>query len=628
MPETSTETYLPAPQLKRAWSVVTLAGCLGAVYFLICVGGVPRMEFLRIMGATPFHFGVIAALGSLSISFQILSGILTNRMTRRRTFWITITAMHRLIFVLVLVSPWLFDGERIRLWWIIAIIFVHDALAHLGSPMWFSWMADLLPSEKVNRYWATRQRIVTATNIVAAILVAYLYDLLEKRDMQVGGFVILAAFGIVVGVVDILLFRLVPEPPNERVQDPHILQTLLQPLRDKEFRPFLIFMAYWTFSAAMAWPFFGLYALEVLKLSVFKTQIMFMTGGLGVLISSRYAGLLCDTYGQKPILQIALAGKAVVPLTFLLVPPIAIVAVPVIATIMFFDGMLNSAFALSTQGVMLKHTPRRNRSMYIAATNFIAVGITGALASFFSGYLIDALKELHWQPLPFWVFTGFHVAFLLSAVLRIGANKLVTRLHDPHAVPTRTVLSHLRVTNPLKVTRAVYQLHTAETDEERIEAARRLAHIGSPLVIRQLIPLLQDESRPVRRAVADALGEIASGEACEPLTKALFDPESGIQPWAARALGRIGGVQSVQALLSALQKLDSATMGEAVDSLANIGDSSAILPLICLYQDVEDRPLRRRIAAALGRLSETKTEEEVMALLNPARPHGAAAPRP
>jgi hypothetical protein len=298
---------------------------------------------------------------------------------------------------------------------------------------------------------------------------------------------------------------------------------------------------------------------------------------------------------------------------------------------MFFDGTLNSGLTLAQQGTMLKYFPRRNRTMYIATTNFLSTGITGAVAPYVAGVVITRLMSLGVSfEVGIYTFTGFHLIFLISAVLRAGANLFAARIQEPGSLDARALLSILRRTNPITITSALYRLQEAREagrDEELARAAERLGELRSPLAIRELVPLLQHELRPVRRAAAEALGKIGAAEASEPLAQALFQPDLEIQTPAARALGEIGDFRSLKALIEGLRRLDSEALCETIDSLALIGDGAAILPLVCLYQDVEDPALRRQIAAALRKLCKTESVEEVVAILSPTR-HSQGTPRP
>ena len=548
--------------------------------------------------------------------------MLSNRLRRRKTVWMAIIITHRLLFLGVLVGPMPFMPEAWRMPWIIGFLFLHDAMANTSGPMFLSWMADLLPRESLNRHWASRQRFITTTNVLVMAALGFGFDFFERRDLVIEGFAIIAGAGVVLGIIDILLFIWIPEPEQERVENVRLREILLQPLRDKEFRPFLAYRAYWTFGVSLAAPFFGLYMIDELGLRVVTVQLMGIGSALGVVVASRFWGLLCDTYGSRPCLQLLTMGKFLPPLAFFVVPHDHRFAIPFLTCFMIFDGSMNAGMMLATQGILLKNTPRRNRTMYIAASSFLSVGIVAAIGPVAAGYLVEFLNKHVYITFGIFVITGYHGAFLLSACWRFGALFMVSRINEPASLGVREVLAQIRGLTAIRVARKVYRLREGRAPAERAAAACELAAIGHPLCMNELTHALEDEDREVREAAAHALGEIGVAEATQPLAKALFDPESGIQGRAAQALGRIGGTESLQALLANLRNLDSQGLRQTIDALADLGHDAAYLPLICLFHDVEDPGLRDHIARALARLSRTEAMEEVLDLLHARRPDG------
>ena len=598
---------------------MTFAGLLASVYGTLCIGGAPRTSFLKELGATPFDIGIISSVSAITIAFQVLAGIWCNRIDRRKPVWMSVSIIQRLLMIAVMASPSLIVGERMRIWWIIGVLFTHDGLSHLVTPMWYSWMADLVPTESISRHWANRQRFVLATSSVASIALIWGFSLFEKQghDQIIFGFIILCSVGLVSGILDILCFIRVPEPPNERVQLEKLRTILVQPLRDPNYRPFLYFISYWSFSCMLAAPFFQYYMISELKMSSLTTQLIMTASTVGVVVTSRFWGLLADTYGQKPAIQIAIAGKAIIAIGFLLTPNIPVVAGFILAGVMFVDGIGNSGLSLSMLCFQLKFFPKRNRTLYIAATNILATGIVGGSASLIGGYIIKRIGHVSFFDWGYYHFGSYQVVFAVSAAFRLGASQLAARLYEPSCVPVRTVLAHLRHGNPFKVMRHMYRLHDAPSESARAHAARCLGDFKNPIAIKELIRALQDANLTVRHASANALGKIGKADACEALSRALLNPDSGIQSPAARALGLIGGQQSLHTLLTHLRELSAQALDEAIDSLARIGDSAAILPLICLFEEVHDPDTRLKVAAALGRLGD-ESAEGVLAMFEPA----------
>lgn len=606
-------SFAPA-ELRKAWRIVSWAGLLGSIYFLLCITGAPRIKFLTQLGATPFDFGLMSGVGSFALIFQIAGSMLSNALGRRKPLWMFLAIMHRLVYLGAAFAPFLIVGERPRIWWIITIFAMHDILANTSAPIWLSWMADIVPHHSVNRHWAVRQRFITALNLIAMIFMAFGFDYFEKRGAVINGYILLAVIGVLFGVTDILMFSFVREPHHVIAEQDKWTTSLTQPLRDRSFRPFVYFMSFWNFSIWVSAPFFGLFLIEDLGYSVFTVQMLGIAGSIGVVLASRFWGLLCDTYGFRPILQFLAVGKATTPLMFMLAPRIPWIGIPWLVAMYVLDGAMNGGFVLATQGVLLKSTPRRNRSMYIAATNFFATGISTAIAPILAGALIDVTNRhlsMEWGP---YKLDGYQVAFGLSLLLRIAVIPLARGIHDPGSATWTEVWRHLKAANALRVTRWAYRLHEAVDPRARLDAARTLGILGSPLAVGELIHSLHDGDHEVREASAEALGRIGEAEAAKPLGHALRDPELGIQSPAARALGRIGGAQSVRALITNLGSSDTDAMCEIVDSLAQIGDGAAIVPLMWMYHERDDERLRRRIAEALGKLSDSDSAEVIRLL--------------
>lgn len=600
-------------QFERAWRLVTASGSLGTIYAILCVVGAPRTKFLLEIGATAFHFGLISGGGALAVTFQILSGLMASRLKRRKPFFIFFGILHRVLTLGVLAVPMLFLSPSVRLWWIIAILFAHDSIANLTIPVWYAWMAEIVPQDSINRHWAIRQRRNTVTNIIASLALACFFWFFEEYHQIYLGFSIVAIVGLVCGIFDIALFAKVPDPPSEPHDGSSLFKMLIQPLGDRDFRAYFIFNCVWTLAVSIGGPFFLPFMLDNLHLSSFITQIIITASTLGVVVTARFWGVLCDNYGQRPILQISVIGKALIPFAALITPAIPSIAIPWLTLAFFLDGLTNCSLMLSTQGVLLKSTPRRSRPMYIASISFLA-GIIGFIGSTTSGWMISHFQNTH---LHFWVYApnGYHLMFAISFIIRLSSCYFAARIHEPQAANVGGLINSLRDGSAFRVASLIHRLNECKEEKGRLAIIRLLGHTRNVLTARELIRLLEDDNPKIRRAAAHALGHIRMAEASESLGRALTAPDSSLQSLAAHALGEIGDYSSLQALLTHLQNLPPESMGETVDALAKIGDSGAILPLICLYNDTEDPVLRQKIARALGTLSETESEEEVLAVL-------------
>ncbi|MDX9982541.1 MAG: hypothetical protein RBU25_21145, partial [Lentisphaeria bacterium] len=138
--------------------------------------------------------------------------------------------------------------------------------------------------------------------------------------------------------------------------------------------------------------------------------------------------------------------KFIVPFTYVILPSDSPYSFPVFAVMFVFDGCLNSAANLSIRGFSLQCTPRRNRAMYVAAASFVSMGLAGGIAALLAGTCIKPLTMLVSCQLGAYQFSGYHVIFGVSCLLRLGGVLFVRRLHEPSGRSLGDMLSSIRCT--------------------------------------------------------------------------------------------------------------------------------------------------------------------------------------
>jgi HEAT repeat protein len=116
-----------------------------------------------------------------------------------------------------------------------------------------------------------------------------------------------------------------------------------------------------------------------------------------------------------------------------------------------------------------------------------------------------------------------------------------------------------------------------------------------------LIARLDDTDQNVRRAAAQALGQVGSEPAVAPLIARLGDEDRDVRRAAAEALGRIGGEVAMTRFIALLDDEDQGVRRAAVEALGQIGSEVAVARLTALLDD-GDQDVRR---AALKGASRT-----------------------
>lgn len=137
-------------------------------------------------------------------------------------------------------------------------------------------------------------------------------------------------------------------------------------------------------------------------------------------------------------------------------------------------------------------------------------------------------------------------------------------------------------------------------EEERIDAALKLAALRTPLALPALASALEDRDERVRAIAIDGLAAIADPQVVPLIVARLNeDRKVFVRKTAAYALGRLGSSAGTGALLGALKDKEVEVRGAAAVALTMYRDSSAVDGLIAALGDSSDF-VREHAALALG----------------------------
>lgn len=423
--------------LTGAKRAIVIAGCLAAAYTQLTTSPA-TIRYVRSIGANELHIGILGALPTLMLFMQFVSGVVVNHLHHRRRLWFWCALTHRLLLLPTALGPWLFPGMSSEFWVITLLVTtaLNQALLHFSSPLWLSWMGDYLPHEGLSHFWGSRQfwmQMTAAGSLAGAALLVFNSELGIET-----GYAVLTCVGTLCGVIDLLLFRKVFEPSVTQVPSPRLRQVLSAPFRNKDFRRYIRFMCYWNFAAMAGAPFISLYLLEEIQMDLFRVLLLWTISWVGGAMFSRTLGYWADHYGTRPVLVICVASKSANMLALLLAPHDPDIAFWVLVPFFMLDAAQNAGILIANNGFMIKHSPKENRTMYIAATQALA-GIVGGVTSIAAGWIMSRLAGRIWN-VGGWEMSHFQMMFAASILLRWLALVLVQSVREPNSRPTMTLV--------------------------------------------------------------------------------------------------------------------------------------------------------------------------------------------
>ncbi len=435
------------PQINRS---LRLSICDGAFATIMAslAGGVFLVGFaINVLGANTVQVGILAALPLSANLVQFLGSLLLETLGRRRPFCIVFAGLSRLCWILVLLLPLaLFDGMGdSRVWLLVAFVGISSILASVAGVAWLEWMSDVVPPSIRGAFFGRRNMICAAAGMITVLGAGYFLNRWElaygKSDPY--GYLILFGCGLLAGLVSAAVLVWIPDPrtaSGDTDQSPFTWGRFAAPLRDTNFRRLVCYAGAFMFVTQMAGPFYAVYMIESLAID-FSTITWFITfATLASLFMLRIWGPISDEFGNKPILMVAGLAHAFIPLGWMVAQPGVYFAPIAVAHVL--SGMFYAAIMLAHLNILLKLSPERGRSVYIATFNGM-IGLAVAVAPIVGGWILD-LTAAWTFTVGQWEINHLHVLFLLSGALQLGVLFMLIGIHEQGAAPSRAVLLQLR----------------------------------------------------------------------------------------------------------------------------------------------------------------------------------------
>jgi len=458
-------------KLSRALRLSIGEGALACAMGTL-TGGVFLTGFALALGATRFQIGLLAAMPALANFAQLLGACAIERTGRQKAVCLGALSLSRVVWMTVLLTPlFAFAGAGSWLVWaLIAVQAASSALNAIGGVGWLCWIRDLVPETVRIGFLSRRNQIDTVLALTLSIAGGAFVDWWGAgHPGSQGGFVLVFAAAMACGWTSLAMMSRIPEVAKEEPADesrPPLGRLFLAPLRETNFRRVLGFYAFWNLAVNLSAPFFAVYMLEKMGLPFWYVTVLCTLSSVCGLAANRFWTRLSEKFGHRPVIFLATLGDALYPLWWLFAsPPWSWLLIPI-----HCSGVFSAPLAVGPNNLVLKLSPARNASPYMAVFNAV-VGPATALATILGGYLAGAFGgwERSVGPLSL---GGLQLVFLVSAVGRLSSLVLLWRISEPRAASIGRLL---RVLQRLAVSRPSSWLPTLNWNWSVARSRKRLA---------------------------------------------------------------------------------------------------------------------------------------------------------
>lgn len=355
-------------------------------------GGAFLVTYALLLGASNLAIGFIAAAAPLAQIMQIPAIFLIEKVRYRKRLVVIFAGLGRSFLFLCAILPFIVAPQyRVPLF-VVALIF-YNGLGSVSACAWSSWMHDLVPQGIMGRFFG--QRLAVSTGFAALFsLGAGVWVDHSYGDHGTFIYSLFFGFGAFLGLVSCFFLGRVPEPQMQSRDIERILPKLRKPFQDRNYRRLIIFLAVWNFAVNLAAPFYTVYMIRQLGISLaWIIGLSVLSQAINVLFFSIW-GKLADRFTNKSCLTVAgplfIIGIGIWP--FLTLPDKHFLTIPLLILIHVLSGISTAGVTLCSSNIALKCAPKGQATVFLAC-NSLVNGLAACIAPILAGLLSDVLMN-------------------------------------------------------------------------------------------------------------------------------------------------------------------------------------------------------------------------------------------
>lgn len=419
--------------------------------------------FALLLGANNFQIGVLASIPFATMPLQVFTVALVIRLKRRKLIALTAWTGAQLVWIPIALIPVFMDTPGAGpISVLLGLISLRGILAAMQNSAWNSWMRELVPRQILGSYFARRLAYAQIASMLfglgAALFVDYWRGGHSDGD-EVYGYTIAILFGAVaLGLASPVFRALMPERQMEDPPGGHepLVRSLAEPYRDDNFKHFVRFMFLWNLATQLAVPFFTVYMLTVLGMTLTAVMALAVLSQAANAMFLRMWGPLSDRVGAKPVLSLAASLYLLVILgwTFTTMPDRYFLTIPLLVALHILAGAASSGMNVASGTVAIKLAPEGKSTSFLTAQS-VAANLGAAIGPLLGGSMIDFFRvrtlslDFTWSDptgttsLPALNLTGFDFIFGIAFLVGLLTLQLLAFLREEGESNTDEVLDAL-----------------------------------------------------------------------------------------------------------------------------------------------------------------------------------------
>lgn len=415
------------------------------------------------LGANNLEVGVIAALPFITHVMRLPAVLLVEVFRGRKALGWPAFALMQLVWLPIGLIPFLLDAPgKPAVVLMIVFLGVHGALNSLWVTTTNTWMRDLVPPDRLASYFGRRLAMtiiaISVIGLAGGFFVQWWESIARPGDevlafsfLLVGGVCVFGTFGA------FAMSRVVePMMPPSAQSEQSLVRMLLAPLQDPNYFRLIRFLFAWSLVSNLAIPFFAIYMLTVIGVSLPVVMGLTALGHLSNVLFVRVWGSFADRMGSKTVLSLSasLYLLVIIGWVFTTHPERYFLTMPLLVALHLLGGAAAAGVTLTVNTLAIKVAPE-GRGVPFSGVAGMVVGVGSGIGPILGGLIADYFSvrsldlSVTWSApggitaLPAVSLSGFEFLFGMAFVLGLLSLNLLAPLRETGEVSRDTALAEL-----------------------------------------------------------------------------------------------------------------------------------------------------------------------------------------
>lgn len=362
---------------------------------------------------SPFWLSFMASLPVGTQLLQIFIGNFYKVFKTRKNSLVMSSLLGRIPFLLLPLAI-LFEVDKPYV--LVGAIIIYSLFNSFTLGIWTAAMRDAVEKQERASFFAKRFVFISISTIVFSYVAGKMLNLPKEQHG-----ILAITFMIAVSSLMSIVFFFLQDIPNVGEDVGRIKISF--PLKNENFRNFLMFSAFWNFSIEFAKPYFSYYSITILNVPYSYLGFTAAITGIASVLIYPILGKLADKYGNKKIVSRGIVISTYVIMLYVFMGKDnyrSLLMMDALGTSIAWGALNLCMFNL------LLEVAEDPIDSYVASY-FVTIGIFGLVGGLVGGIVGNFLKDKH-----FFImgdsYHGLQGMIMLAIFLRLYSALLLTRV--------------------------------------------------------------------------------------------------------------------------------------------------------------------------------------------------------